>query len=115
MADLYAALPANVRLHIFNKQATDAWQNNIYRDKGELRPDAFQLAFEWGVRETFLAPNGKEKSVLHRPAWSLADLQQDIAKQTPELWQRDPFAHYDVKSPIFTLAEMKGYLASRAA
>jgi hypothetical protein len=113
MLDTYTDLPGPVRWHIYTKQSTPAWQNNMYRKDGELRPDAFELAFEWGLRETYTTASGKEKTVLHPPAFSLDDLRRDIAKQTPELWKADPYAHYDVKSAIFTLAEMQFYLQQK--
>jgi hypothetical protein len=97
-------LPTNVQLYINQKQLSNSWRNNAYRTNGKLKKNAFQLAFNINC-----ANNDKTfKSCI-----TLADLQNEINTQTPALWIANPWKHYDIKSTVFTLTELRAYVHKR--
>ena len=102
----YKFLPQTVKDFLHQKHVHPKWRNKPgFRVNGVLTMDAFKKAYEID----YVTKQGK----WIRSVASLSELEADISKQTPSLWEQDPYQHWDVKHDLFTLDEMKWYLNRR--
>ena len=102
----YKFLPQTVKDFLQQKHAHPKWRNRPgFRIDGVLTDNAFQKAYEI----SYINDNGRWVNSFI----SLGELEADISKQTPSLWAKDPYQHWDVKHDMFTLDEMQWYLNRR--